>query len=131
VILIFYRGVAMTLNPITIFVINGLDQDVTVQIKGNRIKSEENAANIGASFTVPAGKSDFRTLVCDSSGFLPFVFVELSCSVTPTSGAVDVYMINPAYGEEKIVDSLEIRDTETHNPSTDSDRMKIGWWRLI
>jgi hypothetical protein len=114
---------------ITIYVINTLDQTVTVQIKGNRIQSTTNASKVGASFTVPAGGSDYRTLVAEQSGILPYIYVELSCSTAPASGNVDVYLIRGRDEEEKLVDALEIRDTAVHTPDTDPDKMFIKrWW---
>jgi len=126
-------AIRVALGARTIYVVNSLDQDVTIQIKGNRAKSTENSADVGGSFTVPAGKADFRTLVVDQSGVLPFLYLELSCSTPPSSGSVDVYLIRGVLGEtaceDKIVDALEIRDTNVHDPSTDPDKIKIvGWW---
>jgi hypothetical protein len=32
--------------------------------------------------------------------------------------------------EKKLIDALEIRDTDTHTPDTDSDKIFIEeWWR--
>ena len=124
----FKAAYRLAVGLVTVYVVNDLDQDVTVQIKGNRIKSADGASNVGSSFTVPAGGADFRTLIADQSGVLPWIFVELSCSTAPTDGSVSVYLVRHD-GEEKLVDGLEIRDTDTHSPSTDPDKMKIGrWW---
>jgi len=123
-------GLKAARGIVTIYVINTLNQTVTVQIKGNRTESTTNASEVGPSFTVPAGESDFRTLVADQSGVLPYVYVEVSCSAAPTSGSVTVYLVRGKDDEEKLVDALEIRDTDTHTPDTDPDKVFIEeWWR--
>jgi len=120
----------IALGITTIYVINTLDQTVTIQVKGNRTESTTNASEVGASFTVPAGESDFRTLVADQSGVLPYVYVEVSCSAAPASGNVTVYLVRGKDDEKKLVDALEIRDTDTHTPDTDPDKVFIEeWWR--
>ena len=113
---------------VTVFVDNGLDQDVTVQVKGNRVESTEKAVDVGSSFTVSAGGSGARTLTPDSSGYLPYIYVELSCSTAPSSGSVSAYLIYGIGSEVKLVDSLEIRDTSKHDPSTDPDKIFIRGW---
>jgi len=123
------KGVTTAHGSVTIYVINGLDQTVTVQIKGNRTQSTTNASSVGASFTVSASSSDFRTLIAEQSGILPYIYVEVSCSSTPTSGSVSVYLIRGRDDEETLVNALEIRDTNTHTPSTDSTKILIRrWW---
>jgi len=115
-------------SAVSVWVINDLDQDVTVQIKGNRVQSTTGGVNIGSSWTVPAGSSDFKTLTPDTCGWAPYLWVELSCSTAPTSGSIDVYLVRDRTEEEKLVDGLEIRDTSTHDPSTDPDKMFIKGW---
>ena len=125
----FKKAVRTAHGIVTIYVINSLDQDVTVQIKGNRVQSTTNASKVGASFTIPAGESDFRTLVAEQSGILPWLYVELSCSTAPSDGSVTVYLIRGRDEEELLVDTLEIRDTNTHDPNTDPDKIFIKrWW---
>jgi len=77
----------------TVTVINDLDQTVTVQIRGNWIPSELNAVDIGTSFDVAAGDSEFRTLTPDTSGWLPFIWVTLRCAVAPTKGSIWVRIL--------------------------------------
>ena len=114
---------------VTIYVINSLDQTVTVQIKGNRIESTEYSSSVGASFTVASNSVDFRTLIASQSGVLPYIYVEVSCSIAPTSGNVTVYLIRYLSEEEKLVDTLEIRDANAHTPNTDPDKIFIKrWW---
>ena len=115
-------------SPVTIFVENGLDQDVAVQVKGNRAKSTSGAINVGASFTVAKNSNDARTLTPDSSGWLPYIYVELQCSTAPSSGSVTVYLVRTKDDQVKLADALEIRDTNVHNPDTDPSKMFIQEW---
>lgn len=119
---------AVTVSAVTVFVENGLDQDVTVQVKGNRVSSTTGAVNVGSSFVVPKGSCDARTLTPDTSGWLPYVFVEVSCSTAPTSGALSVYLVRAAVDQPKLVDGLEIRDTAVHSPDTDPGKIFIAGW---
>jgi len=80
-------------NIQTVTVINDLDQVVTVQIRGNWTPTELNAVDIGTSFDVAAGNSEFRTLTPDTSGWLPFVYVTLRCATAPTKGSVWVRIL--------------------------------------
>jgi hypothetical protein len=112
----------------TIFVDNGLDQDVTVQIKANRIQSLTNSVNVDTPFVAYSGKAEARTLTPDTSGWLPYLTVSLVCSTAPTSGSVSVYLLRPKFEEVKIVDSLEIRDTAIHDASSDSDKIFVVGW---
>jgi len=115
-------------TPVTVFVENTLDQDVTVRVKANRVESTTGALNVGAPFTVSANSNDAMTLTPDTSGWLPYIFVELQCSVTPTSGAVTVFLVKSKKDQPKLVDALEIRDTNIHNPYTDPDKIFIREW---
>ena len=99
--------------PITIFVENGLDQDVEVQVKGNRVKSSEGAINIGLSFTVAKNSNDARTLTPDTSGWLPYITITARCSTAPSSGKLIVWLIRARDDQVKLME-LEIRDTEEH-----------------
>jgi len=116
------------LRLISVFVDNGLDQDVTVQIKANRVESTSKAVSIGSAFTVSAGGSDARSLSVETSGWLPWIYVEVACPVAPTSGSVTIYRIRSKDEEVKLVDALEIRDTTTHTPDTDPDKVLIHEW---
>ena len=113
---------------VTIFVENGLDQDVAVQVKGNRQKSTTGAINVGSSFTVSANSNDARTLTPDTSGWLPYLYVELQCSTAPSSGNITVYLVKTKDEQVRLVDALEIRDTNVHSPDTDPTKMFIGEW---
>ena len=122
------RALAEKLRFITIFVDNGLDQAVTVQVKANRVKEYAKAVNVGSAFTVSAGGTDARSLSVETSGWLPYIMVEVSCSTAPTSGALDVYLVRSKDDQPKLVDSLAIRDTSPHNPSTDPAKVMILEW---
>jgi len=113
---------------VTVFVDNGLNQAVTVQIKGNRVKDLAKSVNVGSSFAVPAGSADARTLTPDTCGWLPYLTASLQCSTAPTSGSVTVYLIRSRGDEVKIVDNLAIRDTNAHNASTDPNNIFIVEW---
>ena len=115
-------------SPVTIFVENGLDQDVAVQVRGNRVKSTSGAINVGASFTVAKNSNDARTLTPDTSGWLPYIYVELQCPTAPSSGSVTVYLVKTRDDQVKLVDALEIRDTNVHNPDTDPNKIFIQEW---
>ncbi len=103
---------------ITIYVINQLDEDVSVNIVGN-LNPEAGSGEVPiGNFTVSAGGSDFRTLVPSASGYMPWIYPELTCSTAPTKGKVYVWCIREDRSDI-LVDGLEIRDTNTHTPATD------------
>jgi len=116
------------LRLISVFVNNGLDQDVTVQVKVNREKVTTKAVNLGTAFTVPAGKSNFRSLSVETSGWLPWIYVEVSCAVAPTFGELDIYRIRNKDDQVRLVHALEIRDTLKHDPDTDPTKIFIVEW---
>jgi hypothetical protein len=80
-------------NMFDVFVVNGLDQQVGVQVKGNRVNLVAGAVDIGASFNVATVDSESRTVVPDNDGWLPYIFVEVTAAVLPTAGDIDVYII--------------------------------------
>jgi len=116
------------LRLISIYIDNGLNQDVTIQVKANREKAYDKSVNVGSSFTVSANSQDARTLSPETSGWLPYIMVEVNCSVAPTSGSLTVWLIRSKYDQVKLVDGLEIRDTNLHTPSSDSDKILIQEW---
>jgi len=123
-----YAKLAEKLRQFTVFVDNGLNQAVTVQVKANREASATKAVNVGSAFSVAAGSTDARTVSPETSGWLPYVFVEVSCSTAPTSGSLTIYFVKSKDNQPKLVDALEIRDTSAHNPSTDPSRVLILEW---
>jgi photosystem II stability/assembly factor-like uncharacterized protein len=80
-------------NMFDVFVVNGLDQQVGVQVKGNRINDVAGAVDIGASFNVATLDSESRTVVPDNDGWLPYIFFEVTAAVLPAAGDIDVYII--------------------------------------
>lgn len=79
---------------ITIYAKNTSNQKVTIQVKGNRENSTTGATNIGTTFEVPASTGiEARTLEPTAEGWLPYLYIEASCSVAPTSGNLNAYAI--------------------------------------
>ena len=122
------EALRLELKVVTVYVVNLLDKPVTVQVKGNRQKDTVKAVDIGSSFTVAAGGADARTLSPETSGWLPYLTLTLSCTAAPTSGHVTAYRIRQRGDEEKIVKELAIRDTAVHDAETDPDKILIVEW---
>lgn len=80
-------------NIITVWVENGLDQKVSVQIKGNRVNSVTGAVDIGTAFDVATVDREARTMEPTDEGFLPYIFIEVTAAGVPTSGNLNVYLI--------------------------------------
>lgn len=78
-------------NLVTFFVINDLDQLVTVQVKGNRVNSASGALDIGSSFTVAASDSGAKAIAALVDGVLPYLFAEITAGVAPSSGDLNCY----------------------------------------
>ena len=72
---------------------NGLDQDVSAQVFGNRANSVTGAVNIGDAFTVTAGDTRAKAITVEGTGMMPYLFVRVTASTTPTSGVLDAYVI--------------------------------------
>jgi hypothetical protein len=113
---------------VTVYVENGLDQPVSVQILGVASSTPTNTVPIGTSFAVPAGGADFRTLVPEYAGWLPFITVSLACSTAPTTGSVKVLLVKMDGTTTTIVSDLAIRDTAVHSHSTDPSKIFIVAW---
>jgi len=111
----------------TVYVENGLDQPVAVQVLGAISDKPPATVPIGSSFTVSAGATDAKTLVPESSGWLPYITVSLTCFAAPTSGAVRVLLIKPD-GTVATVASIAIRDTSTHTYTTDPQYISLAPW---
>lgn len=71
----------------TIVVENGLDQQVTLQLQGSCFGSTW--VNIGSSWNVAASTNGFQTV----DTFFPFYRLVAQCGTSPTSGALDVFII--------------------------------------
>ena len=80
-------------NIITIWVENGLDDGVSVQVKGNRVNSVVGAVDIGAAFDVATDDREARTMEPTDEGFLPFIFIEVTAAGVPTDGNLNAYLI--------------------------------------
>lgn len=80
-------------NVITILVVNGLDQNVSVQVKGNRANSTTGAVDIGDAFNVATVDREARTMEPTDEGFLPFIFIEVTAAGVPTTGDLNAYLI--------------------------------------
>lgn len=79
---------------ITVYVDNDLNQSISIQVKANRANSTTGATNIGTPFSVAATSGvEARTITPENEGFLPYIFVEATCSVSPASGDLNVYTI--------------------------------------
>ncbi|MCC6050479.1 MAG: hypothetical protein LM580_07215 [Thermofilum sp.] len=113
---------------VTVYVENSLNQPVTVQILGAVSSSPSSTVPIGSSFTVSAGAADAKTLVPESSGWLPYITVSLACSTAPTSGAVRVLLIRFDGTTVVIVNNLAIRDTSAHTYATDPSYVSVVPW---
>ena len=79
-------------NLVTFFVINDLNQSVTVQVKGNRANSVTGALDIGSSFTVAASDSGAKAIAALVDGVLPYMFAEITAGVAPGSGDLNCYV---------------------------------------
>ena len=77
-------------NAETIVVHNGLDEIVSLQLQG----SVDNSIwiDMGNSFDVSATTNDYETV----SDYFPFLRVKASCSVAPTTGNLDVFLVKAA-----------------------------------
>lgn len=116
------------LKLISIFVDNGLDQPVVVQLKANRTETATKAVNVCNAFQVIAGGSNARSFSAETSGWLPYLFVQIYCTATPTSGSLSIWRIRSRDDQEKLVDDLEIRDVTTKDPVTNPDEILIQEW---
>jgi hypothetical protein len=125
---VLYVVAASLKEPVTVFISNSLDQAVNVQVVACRDSACSDSVDVGSAITVPAGSKDARTLTPDTSGWLPFITVRVWCTTVPTSGSLDIWLVRSATDQVKIVDSLEIRDTDTHDTYTDPTRIFVVSW---
>jgi len=78
---------------LTIFVVNELDQSVSVQPMGNWRRMREHAVPIGTAFTVDAGKTKATTIDPTTEVWLPWFFCQATASVAPTKGTLTIRAI--------------------------------------
>jgi hypothetical protein len=112
---------------VTVYVENTLDQPVTVQLLGVSSNNPSTTVPIGSSFTVPPNSADAKTLVPESSGWLPYITVSLACTTAPTTGAVNAYLVR-LDGTVSTIASIQIRDTSTHTYKTDPASITLAPW---
>ena len=77
-----------TFSIVTLHVSNTLDQDVSIQIKGNILNSREGAIDMSSAFTTLASNYAARTITIQGEGWMPYVYFEATCSTAPTSGNI-------------------------------------------
>ena len=124
-----YWDYLRVLKPaVTVYLVNGLNQPVTVQIMGNMTSTTSYSVAIGTSWTVNSGTADAKTLTPDTSGWLPYIYLQLQCTTAPTSGSVSAYLLYADGGSAVLVNNLQIRDTNVHDPSTDPTAIFIAEW---
>jgi hypothetical protein len=70
----------------TIFIMNGLNQQVTLQLQGAR---DSVWLNVGSSFNVSASTNIYQTV----SDYFPQYRMIASCASSPSSGDLDVWII--------------------------------------
>ena len=115
-------------GPVTVFIANGLNQAVNVQIVGCRDSACSDSVDIGSTVTVSASSKDARTLSPDTCGWMPYLTARVWCTTAPSSGALDIWLVRCATDQAKIVDSLAIRDTNAHTFSSDPSNIFIVEW---
>lgn len=129
-----------SLPIVSVFIENGLDKEVGIKIKVNRQDSMVGAvliaySSFGASeWTTPSilvkeSENIIRTLrPGESIAWLPWIFVEAVCEVSPTTGTLNVYLVKSSEDQPKLIDGLAITDTDTHTPTTDPTKILIQKW---
>ena len=70
----------------TIFVENSLDKQVTLQLQGAR---NSVWINVGTTFDINANTNGYQTV----SDYFPKFRIQASCSVPPTTGNLDVWIL--------------------------------------
>lgn len=90
-------------NAATIYVVNAHNQDISVQVKGNMIESIVGAVNIGVPFTVTALVGitpgvEARSFTLGTTGWLPYIYLEVTAASAPILGNVNAYVIKKPLG---------------------------------
>ena len=75
----------------TIFIENGLNQQVKLQLQGAR---NSTWLNIDSSFNVAAATNSYETV----TDYFPKYRVQASCSTAPTTGSLDIWIIKSKGG---------------------------------
>ena len=116
-------------HVVVLHVVNTLDQDVTINIMGNHTESTSNAAELdGSPVTVSASSTELITLNPLYTDWMPYLFLKLTCSTAPTTGYVTVTAVYNREYKTTVVNAIKIRDTSTHTPDTDPDKIQIFEW---
>ena len=79
----------------TIVVYNNLDQDITIYVYGNEIESYVDSIPVGetSGYSCSAGGRTAISITPDTTGWLPFVYITVVASSTPSSGYVDAKIL--------------------------------------
>ena len=75
--------------PKTVVIYNETDEDIQVQLQGDRDEDFDEAMNIGTSFTVIASTHDYATI----SDYMPYLRVVITAGTAPTTGTVSAYLL--------------------------------------
>ena len=78
----------------TFYVDNQLDDDVTIQIMGNRVGSATKAVTIGATWVVSTTDQGAKTINVTNNGWLPYLFITVTAAGVPTSGNLNAYLMD-------------------------------------
>ena len=115
---------------VTVFIQNGLNQAASVQVLGNISGTNTGAVNVGTAISAVASGNAYQTFdALQTSGWLPYISVAVTCSTAPTSGAITVTLLYPyGYSQTIIVNNDSIRDTSTHTAANDA---AISWTQWL
>ena len=75
--------------PKTVVIYNETDEDLTVQLQGDRDVDFDYGMNMGSPFVVSSNTHDYATI----SDYLPYLRVSVSAITAPTTGTVDAYIM--------------------------------------
>jgi hypothetical protein len=77
-------------DVIVIFIKNELDQDITVNVKGNIAKTYIDAFNVGNSVIVNKGESRSVVVSIYRETWSPYSFCEVTANAVPSNGSVHI-----------------------------------------
>jgi len=115
------------LNFVRIIFENYTDAEIRVVIKGSMFETIEKSSPLRRPIILYPETYKVITLIKEEfDEWIRYIFVEVSCLTPPSKGKLDIYVFKEET-EEKIplVKSLEVRDTETHTPKTDPDKIFV------
>jgi len=78
-------------KPLTIWVSNTLDQNVSITVLLNIMASSIGAVKVSEATIVTAGTQSFIAVIPENVGYLPHFLVKAVCTTAPTKGKLDVY----------------------------------------